>query len=52
MVDEVLLLRKISEVEGYLGQVSEYKNIHLDEYQNDWKIQRIFCPIKKPLLTS
>jgi hypothetical protein len=41
MVDEVLLLRKISEVEGYLGQVSEYKDIHLDEYQNDWKIQRI-----------
>lgn len=41
MVDEVLLLRKISEVEGYLGQVSEYKDIHLDDYQNDWKIQRI-----------
>jgi len=41
MFDEVLLLRKISEVEEYLGQVSEYKDIHLADYQNDWKIQRI-----------
>lgn len=41
MVDEALLLRKISEVEEYLGQVSEYKDIHLEDYQNDWKIQRI-----------
>lgn len=41
MVDELLLLRKISEIEEYLGQVSEYKDIHLEDYQNDWKIQRI-----------
>jgi uncharacterized protein YutE (UPF0331/DUF86 family) len=41
MVDEGLILRKISEVEEYLGQVSEYKGILLRDYQNDWKIQRI-----------
>lgn len=41
MVDEALLLRKISEVETYLVQVGEYRNIHLDEYQQDWKVQRI-----------
>jgi len=41
MVDEALLLRKVSELEEYLKQIREYKGIHLEEYRNDWKIQRI-----------
>jgi len=41
MVDEALLLRKVSELEEYLAQIREYKGIHLDEYRSDWKIQRI-----------
>ncbi len=41
VVDRDLLLRKLSDLDQYLGQVSEYKGITLDQYRMDWKIQRI-----------
>jgi uncharacterized protein YutE (UPF0331/DUF86 family) len=41
MVDETLILRKLSELEQYFGQITEYKETTVDEYINDWKLQRI-----------
>jgi uncharacterized protein YutE (UPF0331/DUF86 family) len=41
MVDKSLILRKLAELEEYLSQIKEYSNITVDEYSNDWKIQRI-----------
>ena len=41
MLDKALLMRKLSELEEYLGQVREYKNITVAEYSKDWKTQRI-----------
>lgn len=41
MVDEALLMRKLSELEEYLGQVREYENVTVEEYKKDWKTQRI-----------
>ena len=41
MVDRTLILRKLSNLEAYLAQIEEYRDISLDAYVNDWKIQRI-----------
>lgn len=41
MVDRDLVLRKLSDLDQYLGQVAEYRDITLDHYRGDWKIQRI-----------
>lgn len=41
MVDRDLLLRKLADLDQYLGQVSEYRGITIDQYRKDWKIQRI-----------
>ena len=41
MVDEALLLRKLAELDEYLKQVSEYSDITVKEYYDDWKAQRI-----------
>ena len=41
MVDKSLILRKLAELEEYLEQIKEYSNITVDEYSDDWKIQRI-----------
>ena len=41
MVDEVLILRKLSELDDYYLQISEYLSITAGEYTKDWKIQRI-----------
>ena len=38
MVDKFLILRKLSELEEYLGQIKEYSDITVDEYSDDWKI--------------
>jgi uncharacterized protein YutE (UPF0331/DUF86 family) len=40
-VDKTLVMRKIAELELYLGQVEEFSGISLEEYLGDWKIQRI-----------
>jgi len=41
MVDETLILRKLSDLESFIEQMSEYKSLAAKEYQSDWKIQRI-----------
>ncbi len=41
MVDKTLILRKLSALDEYLNQISEYANITLEAYAGDWKIQRI-----------
>ena len=41
MVDRDLLLRKLADLDEYLGQVSEYRDITIDQYRGDWKTQRI-----------
>ena len=41
MVDEALILRKLSELDEYYRQIKEYENITVDQYSGDWKIQRI-----------
>lgn len=41
MVDKALILRKLAELEEYLGQTKEYANIAVEWYSKDWKAQRI-----------
>ncbi len=41
MVDKALILRKLTELGTYLKQVKEYSGISVEQYQADWKIQRI-----------
>jgi uncharacterized protein YutE (UPF0331/DUF86 family) len=41
MVDEALILRKLSELDEYYRQIKEYEKITVDRYSGDWKIQRI-----------
>ena len=41
MVDEVLILRKLSELDDYYGQINEYVSVTVAEYSKDWKVQRI-----------
>ena len=41
MVDRELILRKFSELDTYLAQVTPYGEIDLEAYQGDWKTQRI-----------
>lgn len=41
MVDRDLVLRKLADLDLYLGQVSEYRDITVEQYRSDWKTQRI-----------
>jgi len=41
VVDKALILRKLAELEEYLGQVKEYAAFTVDRYSKDWKTQRI-----------
>lgn len=41
MVDQTLILRKLAEIDAYIAQISEFKSLTVQEYQNDWKTQRI-----------
>jgi uncharacterized protein YutE (UPF0331/DUF86 family) len=41
MVDNHLILRKLASLDEYLSQITEYANISLKDYADDWKIQRI-----------
>jgi len=41
LVDEALILRKISELDEYFQQAKEYDAITVAQYTGDWKIQRI-----------
>jgi uncharacterized protein YutE (UPF0331/DUF86 family) len=41
MVDETLILRKLSELDEYYKQIKEYEKITVAQYSDDWKIPRI-----------
>jgi uncharacterized protein YutE (UPF0331/DUF86 family) len=41
VVDKTLILRKLAELEEYLGQIKEYASITVDRYSKDWKAQRV-----------
>jgi len=41
MVDETLILRKLSELDEYNKQIKEYEKITVAQYSGDWKIPRI-----------
>jgi uncharacterized protein YutE (UPF0331/DUF86 family) len=41
VVDRTLILRKLAELEEYHRQMKEYAGIALEQYSQDWKIQRI-----------
>jgi len=41
MVDEALILRKLSELDEYYRQIKEYESITVKQYSGDWKNQRI-----------
>jgi uncharacterized protein YutE (UPF0331/DUF86 family) len=41
MVDETLILRKLSELDEYNNQIKEYEKITVAQYSDDWKIPRI-----------
>jgi uncharacterized protein YutE (UPF0331/DUF86 family) len=41
VVDKSLLLRKLAELEEYVGQVKEYANMTAGQYSKDWKAQRV-----------
>lgn len=41
LVDQTLILRKLANFDEYQNQLSEFIGITIDEYIQDWKIQRI-----------
>ena len=41
MVDQTLILRKLSMLEEYLKQIAEYRSISTEQYASDWKSQRV-----------
>jgi uncharacterized protein YutE (UPF0331/DUF86 family) len=41
VVDRTLILRKLSELEEYSGQLKEYANVIIEQYSRDWKVQRV-----------
>ena len=41
MVDKTLILRKLAKLDEYLGQIREYSAVSLEEYDENWKVQRI-----------
>jgi len=41
LVDKLLIGRKLTQLETYLGQISEFSKISVSAYKSDWKTQRI-----------
>jgi len=41
MVDGTLLLRKLAQLEEYVSQIEEYRSLSVEQYKDDWKLQRI-----------
>ena len=41
MVHRDLILRKLANLDLYVRQVSEYRDLTVEQYERDWKIQRI-----------
>ena len=41
MVDGTLMLKKLTQLEEYVTQIEEYRGLSVEQYTNDWKLQRI-----------
>ena len=41
MVDRDLTLRKLANLDLYVSQVAEYRDLTVEQYRGDWKTQRI-----------
>ena len=41
MVDGTLMLKKLAQLEEYVTQIEEYRALSVEQYTNDWKLQRI-----------
>jgi uncharacterized protein YutE (UPF0331/DUF86 family) len=41
VVDRDLILRKLADLDQYLLQLGEYRDISVEQYRGDWKSQRI-----------
>jgi len=41
LVDKTLILRKLAEMEEYLGQIREFSSVSAEVYSGDWKTRRI-----------
>lgn len=41
MVDRDLILRRLANLDAYLEQLTPYRSLDADTYQQDWKTQRI-----------
>ena len=41
MVDGTLMLRKLAQLEEYISQIEEYRSLSVEQYKDDWKLQRI-----------
>jgi uncharacterized protein YutE (UPF0331/DUF86 family) len=41
VVDRDLVRRKLTELSEYVSQVSEYRDVTIEQYRADWKTQRI-----------
>jgi len=41
LVDKDIVLRKLSELETYHNQLQEFSGITIQDYRDDWKMQRI-----------
>jgi uncharacterized protein YutE (UPF0331/DUF86 family) len=41
MVDKTLILRKLAKLDEYKAQIREYASITQEEYEENWKVQRI-----------
>jgi uncharacterized protein YutE (UPF0331/DUF86 family) len=41
VVDDALILRKLSELDDYHRQIKEFESVTVNRYAGDWKVQRI-----------
>lgn len=41
MVDKTLILRKFVSLDEYFKQIEEYSKISIQDYENNWKTQRV-----------
>ena len=41
LVDKLLIGRKLTQLETYLGQISEFSKVSIAAYKSDWRTQRI-----------
>ena len=41
MVDGTLMLKKLAQLEESVTQIEEYRALSVEQYTNDWKLQRI-----------